>query len=113
MQSPVATACWLSAMNQLMITPISLIVDVKAFCTSPYRNRFFLMMTLIYMSLSCLGVIAGPVHKANIFHLYLFPQSFRGTHLAILLSAAIGYAATMRVIKHIIKKHQQHRIAAV
>ena len=77
LQNPVTTACWLSAVHQLMVMPISLIIDVKPFCEPPFRSKPFLLTTLTYRTLSILGIIVGPTRRANIFELYLFPESFR------------------------------------
>ena len=111
-QNPVVTACWTSAINQLMVTPLSLVRDAEPFCKSPLHNRVFLLVSATFVILGTLGVLAGPAHKANIFHMYLFPQSFRVDQYALLTLAAIVYIVIMTVMKHIVRMRQQRRVAA-
>ena len=96
-----------------MVTPISLIIDVKPFCEPPFCSKPFLFTILTYCTLSILGIIVGPARRANIFELYLFPESFRVSQLTLLLSAAVGYGVVMRVVKRLVAKRQQHSVTPV
>ena len=94
-----------------MVTPITLMIDVKPFCAPPLRSRRFMITIIVYTTLSILGIIVGPPHRANLFQLYILPQSFRVAQLSLLLSAAMGYGIVMRVVKRLVAKQQQQRVA--
>ena len=111
-QNPVVTACWTSALAQLVVLPLSLVGDAEPFCKSPFHNRVFLLVSVTLAILCTLGLLVGPAHKANIFHLYLFPQSFRVDQFALLTLAGIVYTVIMAVMKHIVRKRQQRQVAA-
>lgn len=95
-----------------MVTPLSLVRDAEPFCKSPLHNRVFLLVSVTFVILGTLGVLVGPAHKANIFQLYLFPQSFRVDQYALLTLAIVVYFVIMRVMKHIVRKRQQRQVAA-
>ena len=100
-------------MNQLVVVPLSVAIDVKPFCNAPLRFKPFAYLLLAYFILSTLAMVVGPLHKANIFHLYLFPESFRVKQLAVMFSAAVMYGIIVRIIKHFIVQHKQRRVRPV
>ena len=110
MQNPVATAAFLATLNQLVVVPLSVAIDVKPYCNAPLRYKPFGCLLLFYTILTTLAMAAGPVHKYNKFELYLFPESFRLKELAVMYAAAVMYAIIVRIIKHFIVKHKQRRI---
>ena len=99
----------MTVFNQLVVVSVSLIRDVRPFCSSPLRSKRFMTLMVVYWSLSIVTVIAGP-HGSNLFHLYVFPQSFRVVHLTLVLSGATGYALMMGCIKRLMKQRQQQQI---
>ena len=103
----------MTVFNQLVVVSLSLIRDVRPFCSSPLRSKRFMSLMAVYWTLSIVTVIAGPTlvgHNSNTFHLYTFPKDFRVAHLALLLSEAFGYAVIMGGVKQVIKRRQQQRI---
>ncbi len=97
-QNPVDTALWLSAMIQLMVIPISLMVEVWPFCKSPLQCKPFVLLESVYIVLTLLVILAGPAHRANVFHLSLFPEAFRGQQLGIMLETGMIVAVTRRLL---------------
>lgn len=69
LQNPVNTFAWLIANFELLGPVISLGVDTRLFVKPIYKTGFYIPVALAYLILSVLSIMAGPVHRANIFHL--------------------------------------------
>lgn len=103
---------WLTAMVQLLAIPVSLMMDVKPFSRSLLRSKPFMFVASLFAVLSCMGVLVGPVHTANIFRLYLFPEAFRLQQMGSLVAAGTVYGIVLGVLKHVLLKHHNGRVAA-
>ena len=97
LQNPVNSALWLSAMLQLIMIPFSLMTEVWLFCESLLSCKPFVLLEGAYVITVLVGVTAGPLHIANAFSLYFFPENFRLQQLGILagVGALIGFSHTM------------------
>lgn len=110
MQNPVVSGCFMTVFNQLVVVSVSLIRDVRPFCSSPLRSKPFMSLMVAYWTMSIVTVIVGAFQWSNPFHLYTFPKSFRVIHLMLVLSAAFGYVVVMAFIKKVVKRRQQQQI---
>ena len=113
LQNPVNSALWLTAMNQLLAIPISLLLDVWPLSESPLHSKPFMMVTSLYYTLIFLIIIVGPAHRANIFHLYLFPEAFRLQQMGVLMASGCAYAVMMHIVKHTLVVYQHRKVAVV
>ena len=103
---------WLTAMIQLLAMPVSLMMDVKPFSRSLLRSKPFMFVASLYAVLISMGVLVGPAHRGNIFHLYLFPEAFRLQQMGGLVAAGTAYGVVLGVLKHVLAKHHNGRVAA-
>ncbi len=110
-QNPVNSVVWLTAMMQLLVIPVSFMLDVRPFCEAPLRCKPFMFLTATFYILTFLAITTGPAHKANIFQLYLFPEVFRLGQVGVLVAAAVAFVLTNTVAKHGLQRRKQRRLA--
>ena len=78
--------------------PFSLMTEVWPFCESLLSCKPFLLLESAYVITVLVGVFVGPLHRANAFSLYFFPENFRLQQLGILAGVGVLIAFSQNLL---------------
>lgn len=113
LQNPVNTYAWLTANFQLLGPVISLRVDTRLFVKPIYKTGFYIPVAIVYLILSILGILLGPVHKANILGLAIYPQHFRFQMEGLAVAAVVLFWAVVNTTRRIINRLEGSKVSPV
>lgn len=111
-QNPANTVTWLLAALQMLAAPTSLLIDTVAFQQALLKG-ITPKLQAFWVVLVVLGIVFGPVHTANILHLYVLPKWFRMKLLAFAAIVAVLLAATSLLTRHCLTQRQKRRVVSV
>ena len=70
-------------------------------------------MAVLCAVLSTLAILLGPVHRANILHLALYPQHFRFQMDALAAVAVVLFWVVVSATRRIINRLEQSQVSPV
>ena len=112
MQNPVTTVAWLVGIFELLGPLISLVIDTKSFCESAIRFKPVICLTVVYLAADLVVTLAQPDSWANLFLQYVTPVAYRRFFAwSILLEGAV-YGGLVSIVRVLLQRMQEHRIAA-
>lgn len=109
LQNPANTVVWLLAALQTLTAPVSLVLDTSSFL-QPLSKSIAPKLEAFWILLVVLAIVFGPVHKANILHLYTLPQGFRLEVLAFAAVVAGLLSATSVLIRKLLMQQTRCRV---
>ena len=113
LQNPVNTMAWSIVQLQLLGPLVVLVRECGPFTMPPLRFKPLVLLMSLWSLLLTAVVLAGPPDHANLFHLYIYPCTFRWRFELFALGSIIPYTVLLRLVRYLIFRHEGRRILAV
>ncbi len=104
MQNPVTTSVWLVANYSLLAPLTTFAQDIQLFAIPLQERKPQLLMSVTFMVLAYLAILCGPAVHANLFHLYIFPVSFRLQVAGVVVSQFSVCAGVLICVKPLVRR---------
>lgn len=78
-----------------------------------YKTGYYIPVAIVYFMLATLAIMLGPVHKANILHLALYPQHFRFQMEGLAIAAVVLFWAVVNTTRRMINRFEHSQISPV
>lgn len=101
---------WLTVQMQMLAPLVGLVRDCKVFCQPPTRSRPFKVLAVVYTLLINTLILTGPAVRANLFHLYAFPKSFRWKFDLLGLSTIFYFSLILYVVRRVLSTLEKRRV---
>ena len=112
MQNPVNTMAWLIVQLQLLGPLAVLVRECGPFTMPPLRFKPLVLLMSLWTLLLTALVLAGPSDHAHLFHLYIFPFTFRWRFELLALGAIIPYTTLLHLVNYLVSRHERRRISS-
>lgn len=113
LQNPVNTMAWYTVQMLLLAPLVGLVRDCAIFCVPPIRTKPFACLGSLYFIMLTAVITCGPAVHANLFHLYVYPSSFRWKFELLGVSTIALFMLCMHTVRSMLFMYAKQKIQAV
>lgn len=95
---------------QLLAPLISLLLETRPYCQSPFKSQPMLSVALFYTVLAYSTILTPWVRLWNPIHLFDFPQSFRWELGGQIVVLTVVYTVVIRVTRRVLACYEHRRL---